>query len=127
MAQHFLQRLQEMHIEILLDDFGTGYSSLNYLHQFPLNTVKIDRSFVQQVSSNQKSLQLLSGVRLLASNLGLKLVAEGIETSAQLQLLQAMNFEFGQGYLFGAPMPAEQAGALLSGAPHPAFAAARPA
>ncbi|NQD38697.1 EAL domain-containing protein [Permianibacter sp. IMCC34836] len=127
MAQHFLQRLQEMHIEILLDDFGTGYSSLNYLHQFPLNTVKIDRSFVQQISSNQKSLQLLSGVRLLASNLGLKLVAEGVETSAQLQLLQAMNFEFGQGYLFGAPMPAEQAGALLSGAPHPAFAAARPA
>jgi len=126
MAQQFLQRLQDMHIEILLDDFGTGYSSLNYLHQFPLNTVKIDRSFVQQITSQKKSLQLLKGVQLLASNLGLKLVAEGIETQAQLQLLQGLSFEFGQGYLFGAPMPAEQASALLSGGRHLAFADSMP-
>lgn len=124
MAQRFLQQLQEMHIEILLDDFGTGYSSLNYLHQFPFNTVKIDRSFIQQLGNHDKSRQLLSGIRGLANNLGLNLVAEGIETAAQLQLLQQLNFEFGQGFLFGAPMPAEKAGLLLKQVRHPAFAAA---
>ncbi len=126
MAQRFLSQLQEMEIEILLDDFGTGYSSLNYLHQFPLDTVKIDRSFLQQISSHDKSLQLLRGVRTLASNLGLNLVAEGIETMAQLQRLRELRFEFGQGYLFGAPMPAEKAGLLLTATAHPAFAADAP-
>lgn len=124
MAQRFLQQLQEMQIEILLDDFGTGYSSLNYLHQFPLNTVKIDRSFIQQIGVSEKSQQLLNGVKMLANNLGLKLVAEGIETQAQLHVLQALDFEYGQGYLFGAPMPAETAGGLLKQARHPAFASA---
>lgn len=127
MAQQFLSQLQAMHIEILLDDFGTGYSSLNYLHQFPLNTIKIDRSFIQQIASNEKSLQLLSGIRTLASNLGLNLVAEGIETADQLKLLLALKFEFGQGFLFGAPMPAQQASVLLAQQPHPAFAAVAPA
>ena len=126
MAQKFLHQLQVMQIEILLDDFGTGYSSLNYLHQFPLNTVKIDRSFIQQIGESEKSRQLLNGVRLLADNLGLKLVAEGIETAEQLQVLRELNFEFGQGYLFGAPMPAMTAGNLLSQSVHPAFAAAAP-
>lgn len=121
MAQRFLQQLQTMEIQILLDDFGTGYSSLNYLHQFPLDTIKIDRTFLQQIASSEKSLQLLSGVRTLARNLGLTLVAEGIETSAQLKLLRELGVEFGQGYLFGAPMPADQASGLLRQS-HPAFA-----
>ncbi len=123
-AQAFLRELQAMHIEILLDDFGTGYSSLNYLHQFPLDTVKIDREFVQRIGEHDKSRAIMQGIRQLAHQLGLSLVAEGVETREQLQILQALQFEYGQGYLFGAPMPAEKAVALLADDAHPAFAKA---
>ncbi len=113
-AQAFLQELQKMRIEILLDDFGTGYSSLNYLHQFPLDTVKIDRAFVKRLNAQDKSIDLLEGIRLLTRKLGLTLVAEGVEEAAQVELLTNLQIEFGQGYYFGAPMPAPHAQQLLS-------------
>lgn len=112
-AQAFLQELQKMRIEIMLDDFGTGYSSLNYLHQFPLNTVKIDRAFVKRITEYDKSRALLDGIRTLTRNLGLTLVAEGIEEVQQADLLTEMQIEYGQGYYFGAPMPAPQAHQFL--------------
>lgn len=112
-AQAFLAEIRKMGIEILLDDFGTGYSSLNYLHQFPLDTVKIDRAFVQRMGENEKSRALLVGIRELTHKLGLTLVAEGIETEHQLELLTAMGVEYGQGYFFGAPLPGPRATQLL--------------
>ncbi len=103
-----LQRLRDAGIEAALDDFGTGYSSLGYVHQFPLKMIKIDRSFVtplgQQDSS--RSVAVIGAILALARSLGLEVVAEGIETEQQRQILQDMGCEYGQGYLLGRPQPA---------------------
>ena len=95
--------LQNLGITVSLDDFGTGYSSLSYLHRFPVNSIKIDRSFINYMNVDPKSLQIVQTILNLAKNLELEVVAEGIETETQLALLQQLKCPYGQGYLFSRP------------------------
>lgn len=99
-----LEKLQEYGVGILLDDFGTGHSSLSYLHQLPFDGLKIDRSFVQEAQSNQQSMEIIKTIVALAEGLKLKLIAEGVETDFQRQLLQELGCELGQGYLWWKPL-----------------------
>ena len=103
-----LQRLRDAGIEAALDDFGTGYSSLGYVHQFPLKMIKIDRSFVMPLGHEEssRSMAVIGAILALARSLGLEVVAEGIETEQQRQILHDMGCEYGQGYLLGRPQPA---------------------
>lgn len=103
-----MAELTAMGIELVLDDFGTGYSSLNYLRHFPIVGLKLDRSFVAQMSDGDDTLPIVEAVSGMARSLGLSLVAEGIETQAQLDKLLGYCCELGQGYLFGRPMPADE-------------------
>ena len=98
-----LMKLRGLGIALSMDDFGTGYSSLSYLHRFPINTLKIDRSFISsQVAPTDTG--IVRTIIMLAHDLGLKVVAEGVETAEQLNYLQGLNCEFGQGYLFSPPL-----------------------
>ncbi|HEY2846008.1 MAG TPA: EAL domain-containing protein [Bryobacteraceae bacterium] len=99
-----LRRLQELDISLEIDDFGTGYSSLSRLHEFPFATVKIDRSFVKDLDTQPESLHLVETILRMARSLGLGVVAEGIETRAQLSKLAALGCGYGQGYYFSRPM-----------------------
>ncbi|MEM9356169.1 MAG: EAL domain-containing protein [Pseudomonadota bacterium] len=109
-----LNRLRQMGVSISLDDFGTGYSSLSYLHSFPLDKVKIDRSFLEGLSLDSRSLTLLCGVARLSTSLGLRVTVEGVETTSQLELVTRENFVHeGQGYLFSRPIPAEEVRQLI--------------
>jgi diguanylate cyclase (GGDEF)-like protein len=106
MTRRWLQELQEIGVRISLDDFGTGYSSLSYLHSYPLNKVKIDRSFLNGVATSDRPLNLLYGVARLSAELGMTVAAEGIETAEQLALLaREPAIAEVQGFLIGAPMP----------------------
>jgi diguanylate cyclase (GGDEF)-like protein/PAS domain S-box-containing protein len=107
-----LQELRELGIELSIDDFGTGYSSLSYLHRFPLDTLKIDRSFVMQMCKKE-NLEIVRTIIALAESLGLAVIAEGIETAEQLLQLQKLNCEYGQGYYFAKPLDKEAAGAFI--------------
>lgn len=111
-APHVLQQLRELGCAIAMDDFGTGYSSLSYLHQLPINTLKIDQSFIQQLGQNQGSETILAAITGLARGLKLTVVAEGVETEAQHAALDDYHVDFIQGYLTGRPMPSEQIVAL---------------
>jgi diguanylate cyclase (GGDEF)-like protein len=109
--------LQEMHrigVNISMDDFGTGYSSLSHLKQFPLNTLKIDQSFVQDVTANTRDAHIVTAVITMARGLSLSVIAEGVETSAQLDFLQTHDCEHAQGYLFSRPLVVSDAAKLLA-------------
>ena len=108
-----LEELQSLGVGVAIDDFGTGYSSLSYLGRFPVDYVKVDRSFVSGLGSDPGASVLVRGMIDLAHALGLETIAEGVETAAQLELLQAMGCDVGQGHYFSKPLPAETAGALL--------------
>ena len=99
-----LKHLKSFGIEFSLDDFGTGYSSLSYLHQFPFDTLKIDRSFVNSVGDNIEKLGIVRAIVTLARNLGMDTIAEGIETVNQLSKLKALKCEYGQGYYLSKPL-----------------------
>ena len=116
-ARESLRELKEMNLELLLDDFGTGYSSLSYLHRFPLDTLKIDGSFVGNMHRSTQSLAIVKTIRMLARALKMDVVAEGIETRGQLQQLRELACEYGQGYFFSKPLDREDAETLLSGEP----------
>jgi diguanylate cyclase (GGDEF)-like protein/PAS domain S-box-containing protein len=107
-ALEMLNRLRALGIETDIDDFGTGYSNLGYLVRLPISTLKIDRSFVGMMLENPANREVIRTVISLARNLGLKVVAEGIETEAQREALNYLGCDFGQGYLFAKPMPAEE-------------------
>jgi diguanylate cyclase (GGDEF)-like protein/PAS domain S-box-containing protein len=99
-----LRRLKELGVRLYLDDFGTGYSSLSYLHRFPLDTIKIDRSFIHKMQETVTDDDTLVGaIVTLAEKLGMSVIAEGVETAAQLSQLRAANCEHGQGFLFSPP------------------------
>jgi predicted signal transduction protein with EAL and GGDEF domain len=109
------KRLKELGVQLSLDDFGTGYSSLSHLRRLPIDTLKIDRSFVSQLDSHEDKRQIAEVVVMLARTLGLDVVAEGAETAAEVSVLQAMGSDFVQGYFYFKPMNAEDASVALSG------------
>ncbi len=100
-----LDQLRAMGIRLAVDDFGTGYSSLSYLHRFPFDCLKIDRSFIENADQDFEKLEILQSVVRLAWNLGLDVVAEGVETHRHYAQLKALRCESGQGYLFSKPLP----------------------
>jgi diguanylate cyclase (GGDEF)-like protein len=108
-----LMALRDMGVRLTIDDFGTGYSSLSYLKQLPFHLLKIDRSFVMNIPANHSDTQIATTILLMAQGLGLQVVAEGIETEQQYQFLNECGCEYGQGYLFSHPQPAERIPALL--------------
>ncbi len=103
-----LQNLRAMGIGIAMDDFGTGYSSLSYLRTYPFDTLKIDRSFIRDVNVDPADRELVTAALTMAQGLGLKVVAEGVETEQQLEFLRQLDCELGQGWLFGRPMSGQQ-------------------
>ena len=109
-----MEALRRQGVRIALDDFGTGYSSLSYLRVFPFDTIKIDRSFVMTVCDDEQSRAILRAVLMLGSSLGLKVVAEGVETEAQLQWLRVEGCDDVQGFLFGQPMRPQQIATFLT-------------
>jgi diguanylate cyclase (GGDEF)-like protein/PAS domain S-box-containing protein len=112
-AKLVLKQIKERKIPILLDDFGTGYCSLNYLYELPIDTLKIDRSFVRTIDERPDRRQVLDTIFQLADSLGLKVIAEGVENTDQLAYLERQNRCYGQGYLFSKPVPALIARTLL--------------
>ncbi len=108
-AEEVLKELVNCGISVSLDDFGTGYSSLSYLLRLPIRTLKIDRSFVAGIEDSAGSLSIIQTIIALGHNLGMKVTAEGIETEAQLELLQQLHCDFGQGYLFSPAVAPEKA------------------
>ncbi|MDX1250888.1 MAG: EAL domain-containing protein [Gammaproteobacteria bacterium] len=113
-ARGALTVLRAMGLRLSIDDFGTGYSSLSYLHRFPLDTLKIDRSFVRDMMEIAESREIAKSILLLAHGLGMNVVAEGIETEAQFSELRALGCEYGQGYYFDKPMEAQAVEAILA-------------
>ncbi|WP_204101835.1 MULTISPECIES: GGDEF domain-containing response regulator [Spirulina sp. CCY15215] len=109
-----LEKIKARKISISLDDFGTGYSSLSYLHRFPIDTLKIDRSFIHRLEENGKNLDIVKAIISLAHNLGMEIIAEGIETISQLDLLRSLGCGYGQGYFFARPLNSTQAEKLLT-------------
>lgn len=100
-----LWEIKELGFEISIDDFGTGYSSMSYLSKYPINTLKVDISFVRDISENKENEAIVTAIIVMAHSLNLKVIAEGIETKEQLQILCEKRCDFGQGYLIGKPMP----------------------
>jgi len=112
-----LMRLHALKVQLSLDDFGTGYSSLSYLHRFPLQILKIDRSFVGGMNADRKNAEIVRAIVALARNLGMEVVAEGVETAEHLTALRALHCHYGQGYWFAKPLEAQAATALLHASP----------
>jgi diguanylate cyclase (GGDEF)-like protein/PAS domain S-box-containing protein len=108
-----LQQLQALNVQLCIDDFGTGYSSLSRLRQFPINTLKIDRSFINTMRGSVEDAEVVQAIITLAHNLGMDVVAEGIETAEQLAHLRQLQCEQGQGYFFSKPLNSQAAEALL--------------
>lgn len=100
--------LRSRQIQISIDDFGTGYSSLGYLHRFPVDSLKIDRSFINQTQSESPNYHVVDTIVMLSKKLGLSVIAEGIETLQQLEWLKQLGCDFGQGYFFSKPLPASE-------------------
>jgi diguanylate cyclase (GGDEF)-like protein len=114
-AASMLKQLRDLGVHLSIDDFGTGYSSLSYLHRFPVTTLKIDRSFISRMGAGDENSEIVKTIITLANNLGMEVVAEGIETEDQLAQLRALKCEYGQGYLFAKPVNAETAERLILG------------
>src|SRR5256884_737572 len=114
-AVEMLQQIKDLGIRLAIDDFGTGYSSLSYLHRFPLDTLKIDRSFISGMGDEGEGMEIARTILAMANNLRLDVVAEGVETIQQVALLQKLQCKYGQGYYFSRPLSAEGTAALLAG------------
>jgi diguanylate cyclase (GGDEF)-like protein/PAS domain S-box-containing protein len=112
-----LRRLKQLNIRLCLDDFGTGYSSLSYLHQLPIDTIKIDRSFVSPLGMDEDNPEIARTIVMLAHNLGIDVIAEGIETAEQMAKLRQLKCDYGQGHYFSMPVDATGAAALIAAKP----------
>jgi diguanylate cyclase (GGDEF)-like protein len=112
-ARDLLNEMKALNLHLALDDFGTGYSSLSYLTSFPIDIVKIDRSFITKMLSNEQDYQIVLAILTLARNLGKRVVAEGIELTTHLEELRDMGCDYGQGYFFSKPLQAAEAGKLI--------------
>jgi EAL domain-containing protein (putative c-di-GMP-specific phosphodiesterase class I) len=109
-----LTELKQLGVVLSLDDFGTGYSSLSYLTRFPLDTLKVDRSFIHNLGEGKLDATLVTTIVAMAKSLGLKVVAEGVETESQKDFMTELDCDAGQGFLFAKPMPAEELEQLLT-------------
>ncbi len=114
-TEKILRAYRSLGVSVALDDFGTGYSSLDYLKRYPVDFLKIDRSFVETLEYNSVQFQLCDGIISIAKRLGLQVVAEGVETELQAEILRHMGTEFIQGYFYGKPMRADDLEALVAG------------
>jgi diguanylate cyclase (GGDEF)-like protein/PAS domain S-box-containing protein len=112
-AVEMLLQIKSLGVQLSIDDFGTGYSSLSYLHRFPLDTLKIDRSFTKAMGQGGESMEILRTILPMANSLRLNVVAEGVETAEQLAILRKLRCDYAQGYYFSEPVTADQARALL--------------
>lgn len=112
-AIRMLGQLNALGVVISIDDFGTGYSSLSYLHRLPIGNLKVDRSFVNSMSQNKESYEIVRTIITLAQSLGLTIVAEGIETNEQLEMLRKLNCGYGQGHFFSKALRVEWAASML--------------
>ncbi len=113
-ASAMLVKLQALGIRLSIDDFGTGYSSLSYLHQFPIDTLKIDGSFINKVDVDVEKIEIVRTIVALAWNLGMDVVAEGVETNKQMYQVKSLKCDFGQGYLFSKPLDSQMAETLIA-------------
>jgi len=116
-AVEMLLQMKALGIRLAIDDFGTGYSSLSYLHRFPLDTLKIDRSFISGMCEGGEGMEIARTIMPLANNLRLDVVAEGVETIEQVAFLRKLHCKFAQGFYFSKPLAPEEAAALLTGQP----------
>ncbi|MBD2364898.1 EAL domain-containing protein [Anabaena minutissima FACHB-250] len=112
-VNQILEKIHTLGMKLCIDDFGTGYSCFSQLHTFPVDTIKIDRSFTNNLNTNSKGTAIVQNMISFANALGISVVAEGIETQTQLENLQEFGCEFGQGYLFSRPLPSEQVTSFL--------------
>ena len=113
-AADILAKLKDVGVRLAIDDFGTGYSSLSYLHRFPIDVLKIDRSFISRLRNERHDVAIVEAVIALARGLNMEVTAEGIETNEQLTQLEQLGCHNGQGYYFGRPMPADSVTQVLS-------------
>ena len=112
-----LKQIQEMGLRVTMDDFGTGYSSLAYLKDFPLECIKIDRSFVKDIDKDENANKLIASIISIAHGLGLEVVAEGVEEKYQADHLIALGCEYIQGYYYGRPMPQSEVAEIIKKEP----------
>ena len=123
-ARRTLERLRGLGVKIAIDDFGTGYSSLSYLKDLPVDVLKIDRAFINDVPASHTSIAIIAAAIELAHRLDLEVVAEGVETEAQFECLEALGCDLIQGYVVSRPVPAAELTTLLEAARKPASRAA---
>jgi len=116
-----MEKLKQLGCRIYMDDFGTGYASLTYLKRFPVDVLKIDKSFVNDIGVDKGDEAIINSTLTLAKSLGKECVAEGVETIQQLRFLQAKDCEYFQGYLFSKPVPGDAIGPLLDKSWHQEF------
>jgi EAL domain-containing protein (putative c-di-GMP-specific phosphodiesterase class I) len=113
-----LRRLKEIGVKLAIDDFGTGYSSLQYLRQFPMDLLKVDRAFSQEIEINARDAGLTAAIHAMASVLGIEPLAEGVERGAQRDILGRQGYGLMQGFLFGKSMPTDEFETLLRAGPN---------
>jgi diguanylate cyclase (GGDEF)-like protein/PAS domain S-box-containing protein len=117
-ATELLKQFKALGVQLMIDDFGTGYSSLSYLQRFPFDMVKIDQSFVGRLGTDEDSEEIVRAIVTLAHNLGMEIVAEGVETADHCNQLRSLNAEYGQGYFFAKPLTAKDVASFLASPPH---------